>query len=112
MPLLQVQLICSVGYALIVRTAVMNLISSPLSSQDTFFYGFPALEEMVCGFHVCVFMCTVPSPTLAGTSRELILALFVARGGHRAAVCSSGNIGCGKGQQTGGSPGEVRGWRK
>lgn len=86
----------------------MNWISSPLSSQDTFFYGFPALEEMVCGFHVCVFMCTVPSPTLAGTSRELILALFVARGGHRAAVCSSGNIGCGKGQQTGGSPGEVR----
>lgn len=63
MPLLQVQLICSVGYALIVKTAVMNLISSPLSSQDTFFYGFPALEEMVCGFHVCVRLCA-RSPAL------------------------------------------------
>lgn len=108
MPLLQVQLICSVGYALIVGTAVMNLISSPLSSQDTFFCGFPALEEMTCEFHVlCAFLCTA---VLELAHQELILALFVARVRHNAAVCSSGNISCGKGQQTGGNPGEVRGW--
>lgn len=66
MPLLQVQLICSEGYALVVRTAVMNLISSPLSCQDTFFYGFSALEEMACEFHVCVHLCAhSPQPYLS-----------------------------------------------
>lgn len=92
----------------------MNLISSPLPSQASplifFFCGFPALEKMISVLEcVCVFMCTVPSPSLAGTSRELILALFVEGGRHSATVCSSENISCGKRQQTGGSPGEVRG---
>lgn len=54
-------------------------------------------------------MFTVPSPSLTGASRELILALSVALGRHSATVCSSEDIIYGKSQQTGGSPGEVRG---
>lgn len=57
-----------------------------------------------------MFVCTVPSLSLAGTSRELVLVLFVCWGRHSATVCSPESISCGKRSKLEGVQVKSGGW--